>query len=218
MIGHLIKKDLRKVWLLTLTFLVFCILMCALLFNSDDMKEIEYANTQAINLAGLLLNMLVFGNLMSVEKYEEKHNAYKMMAPLPVSAREVVAGKFVIVFLSVVFGITGIAVIYDLFGIGDLFPVLRIRYFLFTGSISLVLNGLCYVGVFRYGYHKMRAPIMGVYILVLLGPQLAGEKDSYQLAILRAGIPAVAGWIAAALCLYVACIYVSVRVKESREI
>ena len=224
MIAHLIKKDLRKSWLVTLMFVLFCVLVCALVFDSEVLGESDYLNTSAMNMAGILLNMLVFGNLMNVEKYEEKHNAYKMMAPLPVSARELVSGKFFVVLLSAVCGIFGVAAIYSIFGIGGAWSALRIRYLLFSGSVSLVLAGLCYLGVFRYGYHKIRAAVMGVYIVALLTPQLAsflqlvGEKENYQTAIGEASVPVVVGWVTAAVCLYAACFYASVRAKESREI
>jgi hypothetical protein len=224
MIVHLVKKDLRRVWLLTLMFIVFCVLMCAVVFDSELLRESDYTQTSAMNLAGLLLNMLLFGNLMTVEKYEEKYSAYKIVAPLPVLDWEQVVGKFLIVLLSAAFGIIAVISIYKLFGIGNSWPGLRARYLLLTGSISLVLSGLCYVGIFKFGYHKMRAPIMALYILALIGPQLAsflqlvGEKESFHVAIGEASIPVVAGWILLSISLFAACLYASARVKESREI
>ena len=224
MIAHLVKKDLRKTWLLASIFILFSVLMCSLVFDSEILKGSDYTNTSVMNLAGLLLNMLVFGSLMSIEKYEEKHSGYKMTAPLPVTSAEIVIGKFIVIFFAVVFGILGVLIIYRLFGIGDLRPELRLNYLLLAGSISLVLNGLSYLGIFKYGFHKVRAPIMGVYVLALIVPQLVsflqlvGERVSFQTAVGNASEPAVAGSIAAAVSLYLVLLYASIKAKESREI
>jgi hypothetical protein len=207
-----------------LAFFGLCIVMCAAVFGGDYLEDNEYINATEMILAGLLLHMLVFGGLMSVEKYEEKHNAYRMAAPLPVLNIEIVAGKFLYIFLSAVLGIVSILIIYELFGIGGAWPGLRIRYLLLTGALSLALNGVSYLGVFKFGFHKVRAGIMAVYILALLGPQLViflqqvREKRYFLLSIAEMSIPTVFGWITAALAVFVFCLYASVKVRESREI
>ncbi len=222
--AHLFKKDLRRLWILVFFFLAFCVLLCAAVFAAGYLEEHEYVDATSIITAGLLLHMLVFGNLMNVEKYEEKHHAYKLMAPLPVSSVEIVASKFLSILVCVVFGVISIHIIYELFGITGAWRGIRIRYLLLTGSLTLVLNSVSYLGVFRYGFHKVRAGIMGVYILALLAPQLivflqqVRETRYFLLTVGEASIPAVLGWIVAALAVFAVCLYASVRAKESREI
>ena len=224
MIYHLIKKDFRRLWSVIIAFFALGIIMCAAVFGEDYFEEGDYINATEMVLAGLLLHMLVFGNLMNVEKYEEKHNGYRMMAPLPVSSYELVVAKYITIFLNAVFGIVSIYVIYELFGVGDAWPGLKIRYLLVTGALTLVLNGISDVGVFRYGFHKVRMGIMVVYILALLGPQLitflqqVRDTRFFLLAISEMSISAILGCAAAAVGIFAACLYASVRVRESREI
>jgi hypothetical protein len=224
MIYHLIKKDLRKLMVVVAAFFALTIVMCATVFGADYFEENEYLDASQMILAGLMLHMLVFGNLMNVEKYEEKHNAYKMMAPLPISNLEIVTAKFLNIFLSTAFGIISILVIYKLFGIGGTWPGMKLRYLLLTGALSLGLNSACYLGVFRYGFHRFRMVIMTVYVLALIGPQLViflqqvTERRYFLLQIAELSIPAVLGWLAAALIVFTLCLYGSVRVRESREI
>jgi len=224
MIWHLFRKDLRRLWVVAIVFLTMCILLCAAVFAPDYLEENDYIDATEIVLAGLLLHMLVFGNLMNVEKYEEKQQACRILAPLPVSGFEIVAAKFLSVFLNTIVGITAISVIFGLFGVGDAWPGLKLRYLLLTGALTLVLNGVSYLGVYRFGYHRVRAGIMAVYILALAGPQIlsflhqVGGKRNFLLAVAETGVPAVLGWLASALAVFAACLFASVKAQESREL
>ena len=42
-----------------------------------------------------------------------------------------------------------------------------------AGSASLVAGGLCYVGVFKWGYGKMKIAVFIIYIALILLPSLS---------------------------------------------
>jgi len=224
MIFHLFMKDLRKLVIIAVVFILFAVIMCVTLFSEGFIDDNSYLDATKMILAGLLLHMLVFGNLMNVEKYEEKHNAYRMMAPFPVSALEIVAEKFFSILVCTVFGIVSILVIYDLFGVDVAWQGLRIRYLVLTGALTLSLNAIGYLGVFKYGFHRMRPAIMVVYILAMLGPQLTvflqqvGERAYFLVKIAQMSVPGVIGLAGASLVICCACFFASVRVSESREL
>jgi hypothetical protein len=172
MIGHLIKKDLRKTWTMAAAFLGFTILLCAVILPEYSAIGDGFGGSSGMMLGGLMLYMLVFGNTMNIEKYEEKHHAYSWMAQLPVSGHELVLGKYIIVLVSTVAGVAVLQVLYQVFSIISAFPYSRLAFFVFSGCACLVLNGVAYLGLFRFGYRKMRAAIMALYVLCLIGPQL----------------------------------------------
>ena len=211
-------------WTMPLAFLAFSILLSATVLQEDYMQE-GYGSSSALIYGGLMLYMLVFGNTMNVEKYEDKHHAYRILARLPVSRSDIVAGKFILVLAGTVLGVFTLEAIFRAFSILSLWPNVRFRYLLLSGSISLILNGIAYAGVFRYGYHKIRAWIMVLYILSLLGPQLLIFLQSTRGAgtTFVDGIGAMSGAVFAVLCcvsflVFVLCIVVSVKTREIREL
>ncbi len=42
-----------------------------------------------------------------------------------------------------------------------------------AGSASLVAGGLCYVGVFKWGYGKIKIAVLIIYIALMVLPQLS---------------------------------------------
>ena len=80
--------------------------------------------------------------------------------------------KYLIVLMNAVLGVLALNVAYSLFSILGAFPGERLKFLVLSGSICLVLNGLAYLGVFAYGYRRVRSGIMALYIISLIGPQL----------------------------------------------
>ena len=113
----------------------------------------------------------------------------------------------------------GLLLFFTIIGIGYLLLVLRffdvfmdssvtkLKYLVINGSVGLVATGWAYIGVFRYGYYKVRALIMAVYIGLLIGPQLTHfllqisrkNGSGFIPVIDRISVPGVVAIVAAAL-------------------
>ena len=172
MIFHLLKKDLRRTWAMILAFVGFALVLCAVVLRRDYVEGSGYGSSSGLVMAGLMLYMLVFGNLMSIEKYEEKYHGYRILAQLPVSRLDLVLSKYLLVLTSTVIGVFVLNSVYGLFSVLAAFPGERLKFLVLSGSICLVLNGFSYLGVFAYGYRRVRSAIMALYIISLAGPQL----------------------------------------------
>ena len=172
MIFHLLKKDLRKTWTMDVAFVGFTLVLCAVVLRRDYVGSSGYGSSSGLVMAGLMLYMLVFGNLMNIEKYEEKHHGYRIMAQLPVSRLDLVLSKYLIALMNAVLGVLALNVVYGLFSILAAFPAERLKFLVLSGAICLVLSGFAYLGVFAYGYRRVRSGIMALYIISLIGPQL----------------------------------------------
>lgn len=158
----LIKKDLYK--MLANIFPVFVIFVFILFFMiSQDEKPSFFW--------GLWMFALVAGGITAVEKQEEKNHGYRFMARLPISDREIVQAKYIVLLSSVIF-------------VGLLNLILRVAFTLPKGFIDisriiitslswvfLLLGGMIYVLIFKKGLTRsltiIWATIIGGLILFL---------------------------------------------------
>jgi hypothetical protein len=224
MIFALLGKDLRKMWLLAIAFAVFSIVICAVLFQEDYIRESSYGSGAALIMSGMMLYMLVFGGLMNIEKYEEKHNGYKMMAVLPLPNSILVTVKYGILFVSTLVGIVYLLIVLKAFGVMENAFGQKLNYLLICGFVGLAANGLMYVGIFKHSYHRMRAVTMVIYIGMLIGPQLLhfllqmrGDEAGFIRII--DSVPVIGVWLitAVSLAVYWGSCYVSIRNVRPEE-
>ncbi len=172
MIAALLRKDLRKIWPLAAAFAVFSVLICAVMFQEDYILNSAYGSGSALILSGMMLYMLIFGGLMNIEKYEEKHNGYKIMSALPLPNFILSGVKFTILIFCFIIGVPYLLIILKIFAVMEGSFMLKLKYFLLSGSIGLAVNSVGYVGILKYGYNKIRVRITIVYIGLLLTPQV----------------------------------------------
>ena len=118
MILHLLRKDLRKTWSMDIAFVGFSLLLCAVVLRQDYVEVSGYGSTSGLTMAWLMLYMLVFGNLMNIEKYEEKHHAYRIMAQLPISSMDLALSKYLLMLINTVLGVLTLNGVFGAFKFG----------------------------------------------------------------------------------------------------
>ena len=109
-------------------------------------------NLGKITFQGLWMIVITLGCISVMEQVEFKNDGYSFMKTLPLPDKEVIRSKFLLVFLAV----TGL-VAYSLFlyllksSPGPNLAFSRI-ILLFCGSAALVVSGLMFYIIFRFGY------------------------------------------------------------------
>jgi hypothetical protein len=155
---------------------------------------------------GLWLILIVEGALAVNEKTEEKQRGYNFLRILPIKDKEIVQSKFLIVLLTT---IVLIAINYLLYlfipGSVHMYAIGRVVVLL-SGIYALLLAGISYVIIFRFGHGAFVKFLWAVMIISMIGPIILFEsvvlKTDMDLAIIteRMGQLYWLFWIAIPLC------------------
>ncbi len=117
-------------------------------------------STAFVLVSGILVFLLVFGATFMNEQYEEKHNGYAFLDTLPVTAREIVEAKFVLVLLTSGFLVGFCIILYSLSSGSQDTVVIACSYALLNGVVCLTLTGMNYIGIFTLGFTKYFVLVM----------------------------------------------------------
>ena len=169
----LMLKDLRRDLFIILAFVGFSLIIMATILQESYIEGGTVESLLGLFTMLIFIHMLVFGSVMHIEKYEEKNRGYSFISTMPVTTAEIVAAKFLLLFLLGVLGVGFLLVATRLFGVGSGIDSLRRSILVTAGSASLVAGGLCYVGIFKWEYGKMKIAVFIIYIALMVLPQLS---------------------------------------------
>jgi hypothetical protein len=141
---EVLKKDIKFVTIYLAAVLAAVLLL--LILTGDPLA------TAFVLLCTVFIYFLVFGEIFINEQYEEKHHGYIFLSTLPVNIKEIVAAKFIRVFLSA-FLFVGVIVLLISLSARPLEGIVMARSFiLLNGVLALLLAGLAFIGLFGMGY------------------------------------------------------------------
>ena len=125
---------------------------------------------------GLWLILTVEGALTVNEKTEEKSNAYDFLRILPIKDHEIVLSKFLIVLLTSIFLVALNYILYLFIpGSAHMYAIGRVTVLL-SAIYALLLAGISYVVIFRFGHAVFAKFVWGVMIISMVGPILIFEN------------------------------------------
>jgi len=151
-VGHIINKNWK--------FFGVYLFILSLVVTGMKLYFGRELHTLFVIIGGVLILLLVFGAIFLNEQYEEKHKGYDLLAILPLTTREIVAAKFLLVLLAnAIF--TGFLVLIFSFSDARTEELLAARsYILLCGCCSLVLAGILYIGILGLGYTKFLVVVL----------------------------------------------------------
>ncbi len=173
---------------------------------------------------GLWLILIVEGSVTINEKTEEKTNAYDFLRTLPVSDREIVVSKFILVLL------TGTLVLFCNYAMYFFMPgppylvALGRIYLLLCLFVALCFAGISYIIIFRYGHSVFVKFVWITLIIVMASPLLLIELVLLKLDIDYRGIIdriiELNGliWVSMALCGFTVCFFLmnaAIKAKQA---
>jgi hypothetical protein len=156
-----------------LAFAGFSLIIMATLLQEACVQEESVGSLYGLFTTIIFIHMLVFGSVMHIEKYEEKNKGYNFICTMPVTSTEIVVAKFLLLLLLGVLGVGFLLIMTWIFKIGSGTASLRRSILVMAGSTSLLAGGLCYVGIFKWGYGKMKIAVFIIYIALMLLPSLS---------------------------------------------
>ncbi len=124
---------------------------------------------------GLWLILVVEGALAVNEKAEDKTNGYDFLRTLPIKDREIVQSKFLTVLLTTVFLVVFNYILY-LFIPGSAYMyAIGAVVVLFAAIYALVLAGVSYIIIFRFGHAAFVKFIWAAMIISMVAPIIIFE-------------------------------------------
>ncbi len=167
--------------------------------------------------------LLVSGSLTTSEKYEETHNGYRILGALPVTNREIVGAKFILVLGAVIL-VTGFNITLLLAHSGSMqAKPTMVMIGVLWGIFCLLYGAVLYVGIFKFGYARMTNAFWIFFIILLvlliffLGDILdvsdfhIGTLHQFAKSLVWIPLPLIGLWI------YYRLYECAVKVKEASE-
>jgi hypothetical protein len=117
----------------------------------------------------------VLGALWGHENLENKTHGYSFLQTLPLGGNKIIGAKFALVFAS-----TTLFIVYQSVMIRILTGNARLAastwaYLVVLGSLCLILAGLAYVGIYRFGFTRFGKLLLGIWLLIFLSPMILRE-------------------------------------------
>lgn len=136
----------------------------------------------AINLDGLMvifqglwMVLIVEGAIAANEKSEEKSKGYEFMRTLPLTDREIVRSKFILVLFTVVSVLAFNSILYMIIPGPSHLKELGPFYALVCANFCLFLAGISYIIIFRFGHAAFVKFVWIAMIVIMLIPILLFE-------------------------------------------
>jgi len=166
---------------------------------------------------------IVLGAIWTQENLESKIKGYAFLSILPITVRELVMSRFGAALLAIF--------LYELFQLSTLHlfstpseynPLIR-SYLILYGGVCLIISGLYYLGLFKFGFTRISKYMFVLWILLFLSPLpirefLAPIFDIEIIDILRSA--ANLNWIlvaAVSLAIYTGLMVAAIKVKSAQR-
>jgi len=164
---------LRLIQKFSIMFVFYMGLYVVVLFpllNYDRITSPDTEDPSYIFYQGIFLIWAVLGALWAHENLEHKTNGYRFLQTLPLSGQKIIGAKFVLVYVN-----TAVFVIYQSFMLRILTGNARLAaaswaYMAVLSSLCLVVAGLAYVGIYRFGFLRFGKVLLGLWLLLFLSP------------------------------------------------
>ncbi len=124
---------------------------------------------------GLWMVLIVEGAIAGNEKSEEKTKGYEFLRTLPLTDREIVRSKFILVLLTTVFVLACNSILYLFMPGPSHLKELGPLYALICANFCLVLAGISYIIIFRFGHAAFVKFVWIATIVIMLTPILLFE-------------------------------------------
>ena len=156
------------------TFFVFYMVFFACIFfpllNQSRAGSADSFDFIYVFYQGSWIFWIVLGPIWGNEQIEAKNKGYAFLSTLPVKKSEIIISKYFLVFLSVVFFV-GYYCTAILFYPTPAEHLTLIRTFICVlGGLCLIISGLVYLGIYRFGFSKLSKVIFTLWILLFLSP------------------------------------------------
>ncbi len=124
---------------------------------------------------GSFIFWVVLGSLWAHEQMEHKARGYGFLRTLPLRVQDIVRAKFALILLAVLFIMAFQTASIRLLTKDRDLASTTWHYSIIIGSLCLILAGLAYAGIFRFGFSRFSKWVFGVWLLLFLYPIILRE-------------------------------------------
>jgi hypothetical protein len=124
---------------------------------------------------GLWMILIVEGAVAANEKSEEKSKGYEFLRSLPLTDREIVRSKFILVLLTAVFVLACNSILYVVIPGPSHLKELGPLFALVCANFCLFLAGISYIIIFRFGHVAFIKFVWTATIVIMVTPILLIE-------------------------------------------
>jgi hypothetical protein len=210
----IVKKDLLP------SMLTMTVVLPGMALYFINKTDVFYENIPFF--AGNMSMLLLLNALVHIEIPEDRFKGYAFLDTLPATAREVVAGKFMVVLFLALLLLVYSFVLFSFFEGDPVEHLLGRAYVLATIAIGLFSAGLMYIAIFRFGCTTIiKVLIYGFPVLFVVVPIILVETNLE--AIRSIDVPQLLRWVttpnllifcAISLGVYFGLMLIAVRVKQ----
>ncbi len=112
--------------------------------------------------------LLISGSLSTSESYEEKNNGYRMLSALPITDKEIVASKFLMV-LGAVSVVTVLNIFLLLIRMDSPDKLqMKIMIGVLWGVFCLLYGAVMYIGIFKLGFTRMTKYFWTAFLVIIV--------------------------------------------------
>ncbi|RJR26449.1 MAG: hypothetical protein C4574_07240 [Candidatus Latescibacterota bacterium] len=191
--------------------------------NAYWIKEKRPLNMEMAVLNSFFIYFLAVAPLLAIEAVEERYRGYEFLRTLPVRMRDVVMGKYAMPLIVVAALAAGNLAMTGRF---DGSPELLARYrgtILASAGVSLVIAGLAYILVYRFGVKSLMVALGAVILLLNVLGMLAVRGLIPGVGRIFRGFGSLApGWglyagLVAAVAAYFALMAAAIRIRSGMK-
>lgn len=212
----IIKKDILPVLILPLVLLPLMILYWSISRDSLDLAALFLETGYTIGLVMLVI--------LIAEKQEMKNGGYAFLATLPIKTSEIVAARFILIFLMALLFTSVSAFFFSGLASDGAEARLALAVLVSGGSAGLILGGSAQVLSYRFGARKMIVPIVLLAAIGYMGPvffdELLIEKGHVTVGHLMglAKWATIGGVAAAGILIYILIAFMAVKVFRNHGV
>jgi len=145
------------------------------LLNYDRVTGPDTEDPSYIFYQGIFLIWVVLGALWAHENMEQKTNGYRFLTTLPLRNTKIIGAKFTLVFMSTVLFVAYQGIMIRILTGNSGLAAATWKYNAVLGSLCLILAGLAYLGIYRFGFGGFGKLLLGLWMLFFLSPILMRE-------------------------------------------
>ena len=166
---------------------------------------------------------IVLGAIWVHEQMESKSKGYTFLRTLPIRNKDIISAKFVLVLFAVLFFVIYQTGIIALLVHNAQYSWTALQYNTFIGNLCLVLAGLVYMGITRYGFMRLGKVMLLLWLFLFLSPLLLREiimpKLDFSVETLVQQVTSWNGWVMTlvVLVMYWGMLQLAVRFKNAEN-
>ncbi|MBN2047462.1 MAG: ABC-2 transporter permease [Anaerolineaceae bacterium] len=172
----MMKKEIRNNLIGIVSFFVMTILgtlITAGVFRNAPTSDQALLDTSYTFLLGMFIHMVIYSGFFSSEKSEEKYHGYEFYKSLPITDRQIVAGKYAAV---AVYGLAAVGFLTLINYLTPVDPIIRAprqSFLIFTAGIGIMCVGVLYIFAIFHRFSAVQIPSVIVYMLCLMFPMMS---------------------------------------------